>query len=93
VRLNDELVTQDELQCAKARLELGGLQSLDTASGKAEQIGFYDTVVGDPAGAFRRLEAYRRVTGGDVRRVARRFLVTRSRTIIHVVPETNEVAA
>ncbi len=90
-RLRDDLVTADELQCAKARLELGGLQSLDTASGKAEQIGFYDTVVGDPAGAFRRLEAYRRVTAGDVRRVARRFLVTRSRTIVHVIPETQAV--
>ncbi|HEX4514992.1 MAG TPA: insulinase family protein, partial [Polyangiaceae bacterium] len=57
---------------------------------KAEQIGFYDTVVGDPAGAFRRLEAYRRVTAGDVRRVARRFLVNRARTIVHVLPEQNQ---
>jgi len=94
LRLQDEFVTADELQCAKARLELGGLQSLDTASGKAEQIGFYDTVVGDPAGAFRRLDAFRRVSAGDVRRVARRFLVTRARTIVHVVPEVRaEVAA
>ncbi len=80
-------MSADELERAKARLELGGLQSLDTASGKAEQIGFYDTVLGDPAGAFRRLEAYRRVTAGDVRRVARRFLVRRARTIVHVQPE------
>jgi zinc protease len=86
-RLHDELVTPDELQCAKARLELGGLQSLDTASGKAEQIGFYDTVMSDPAGALRRLAAFRRVTAGDVRRVARRFLVSHARTIVHVVPE------
>ena len=94
-RLRDELVTPDELQCAKARLELGGLQALDTASGKAEQIGFYDTVLGDPAGVFRRLEAYRRVTAGDVRRVARRFLVSNARTIVHVVPDADkaEVAA
>jgi zinc protease len=93
-RLQEDTVSADELQCAKARLELGGLQSLDTASGKAEQIGFYDTVLGDPAGAFRRLEAYRRVTAGDVRRVARRFLVTNARTVIHVVPEqsTSEAA-
>ena len=38
------------------------MQSLETASGKAEQIGFYDTVLGDPAAAFSRLEAYRRTT-------------------------------
>ena len=28
------------------------VQGLETASGKAEQIGFYDTVLGDPVGAF-----------------------------------------
>ena len=89
-RLHDEPVSADELERAKARLELGGLQALDTASGKAEQIGFYDTVLGDAAGAFRRLEAYRRVTAGDVRRVARRFLVARARTIVHVLPETSK---
>src|SRR6185312_16970702 len=92
-RLHDEAVSPDELERAKARLELGGLQALDTASGKAEQIGFYDTVLGDAAGAFRRLEAYRRVTAGDVRRVARRFLVPRARTIVHVLPETSKVEA
>ena len=53
---------------AKARLELGLLQSLETTSGKAEQIGFYDTVLGDPAAAFRRLERYRRVTAGEFAR-------------------------
>jgi zinc protease len=92
-RLHDETVSADELQCAKARLELGALQSLDTASGKAEQIGFYDTVLGDAAGVFRRLEAYRRVSAGDVRRVARRFLNTSARTIVHVVPEQNKEEA
>jgi zinc protease len=87
-RLHDAPPSEAELERAKARLELGGLQALDTATGKAEQIGFFDTVTADPAGAFRRLEAYRRVTAGDVRRVARRFLVSRARTIVHVVPET-----
>jgi zinc protease len=86
-RLHDDTVSPSELERAKAKLELGGLQALDTASGKAEQIGFYDTVTADPAGALRRLEAYRRVTAGDVRRVARRFLVQTARTIVHVVPE------
>jgi len=89
-RLRDDPPSADELERAKARLELGGLQALDTASGKAEQIGFYDTVLGDPAGAFRRLEAYRRVDAGDVRRVARRFLARPSRTIVHVVPQPEQ---
>ncbi|MDB4933044.1 MAG: Protease precursor [Labilithrix sp.] len=87
-KIRDEVVTEEELERAKARLELGLVQSLETASGKAEQIGFYDTVLGDPAAAFRRLEAYRRVTSGEMRTAARRYLTLDARTIIHVLPET-----
>jgi zinc protease len=86
-RIRTEVVSDDELARAKARLELGSLQQLETASGKAEQIGFFETVLGDPAHAFRRVEAFRRVTAGDVRRVARRYLVDSARTILHVLPE------
>lgn len=88
VKVKDEVVTEEELVRAKARLELGLVQSLETASGKAEQIGFYDTVLGDPAAAFRRLEAYRRVTAGEMRTAARRYLTLDARTIIHVLPDT-----
>ncbi|MCW5833697.1 MAG: insulinase family protein [Labilithrix sp.] len=86
-RVRSELVDAEELDRAKARLELGLLQSLETTSGKAEQIGFYDTVLGDPAAAFRRLECYRRVTAGEVRTAARRYFVDEARTIIRVLPE------
>ncbi len=91
--LHADVVTDDELVRAKARLELGLLQSLDTASGKAEQMGFYDTVLGEPAGAFRRLEAYRRVTSGEVRSAARRYLLRQCRTIVHVMPEARTAEA
>ncbi|MBX3192281.1 MAG: insulinase family protein [Labilithrix sp.] len=92
-RVRDELVGGEELERAKARLELGLVQSLETASGKAEQIGFYDTVLGDPAAAFRRLEAYRRVTAGELRTAARRYLTLDARTLIRVVPEKKAEAA
>lgn len=85
-RVKDELVTVDEIERAKARLELGLLQSLDTAAGKAEQIGFYDTVLGDPRGSFAKLEAYRRVTRGQLRTAARRWLGAHARTLVTVVP-------
>jgi zinc protease len=83
-------VTQAEIDRAKARSELGVLQSLETASGKAEQIGFYDTVLGDPAAQFERLAALRRVTLGDVLRVARRYLVDSARTVVLVRPDGGE---
>ena len=89
-RARDEVITEAELTRAKARLELGLVQSLETTSGKAEQIGFYDTVLGDPAAAFRRLEAYRRVTAGEIRTAARRYLVDDARTLVRVLPEATE---
>lgn len=85
-------VTQAEIDRAKARSELGVLQSLETVAGKAEQIGFYDTVLGDPAAQFERLSQIRRVTLGDVLRVARRYLVTSARTIVFVRPDETEEA-
>jgi zinc protease len=85
--LRTDVVGEEELVRAKARLELGALQQLETIPGKAEQIGFYETVLGDPAHAFRRVEAYRRVTTGDLRRVARRYLGEVGRTIVRVLPE------
>jgi zinc protease len=92
-RVRADVVTDDELARAKARLELGSLQQLETVGGKAEQIGFFETVLGDPGHAFRRVEAYRRVTAGDLRRVARRYLVDSARTIVRVLPEGAAVTA
>ena len=92
-RARDEVVGDDELARAKARLELGSLQQLETISGKAEQIGFFETVLGDPAHAFRRVDAFRRTTAGDLRRVARRYLVDAERTVLRVIPEGGEKPA
>jgi zinc protease len=89
-RVRADVVGEEELARAKARLELGLLQQLETMPGKAEQVGFYETVLGEPDHAFRRVEAYRRVTTGDLRRVARRYLVDGARTIVRVLPEKED---
>jgi len=81
------LVEPAELEKAKSRLELGFLQGLETVSGKAEQIGFFDTVLGDPGAGFSRLDAYRAVTADDLRRVARTYLVASARTVVYVLPD------
>jgi zinc protease len=89
-RARRDVVSEDELARAKARLELSALQSLESTAGKAEQIGFYDLVLGDPSAVFRRLDAYRRVTASDVRKAARRYLTQTARTIVRVVPEGDD---
>jgi zinc protease len=82
-----EPVSAAELGRAKARLELATLQGLETVGGKAEQIGFYETVLGDPAALFDKLALFQRATVGDLLRVARRYLVPSARTVIEVFPD------
>jgi zinc protease len=73
-----------ELDRAKARSELGLLHGLETVDGKAQTLGFYECVLGQPHAAFERLEALLRTTPSDVLRVARRYLVPEARSVIFV---------
>jgi zinc protease len=88
-----EAPSEEEVARAKARLELATLQGLETVGGKAEQVGFFETVLGDPAGVVRRLEAIRRVSRADVLRVARRYLEASARTMVLVRPDGSLSAA
>ncbi len=85
-KLGQKGATDAELEKAKNRLELGFLGAMETAAGKAEQVGFYDTVLGDATRVFRRLEEYRRVTSDDVKKAATRALAKSRCTLVHVVP-------
>jgi zinc protease len=79
-------ITRDERDRAVARMELSFLQGLETVGGRAEQIGFYDTVLGDPAGSLARLEALRAVDVDAIARVVARYIDRRQRTVIIVDP-------
>ena len=84
--LQTEPPSPAELERAANRYELGLLQSLETASGKADQIGFHDAIVGDAGAMFARLQAYRNTTPEDVSRVATQYLQPASRTRIVIAP-------
>ncbi len=84
-----EPVRLEELVKAKNRLELGFLQGMETASGKAEQLGFYELVLGDAHRVFSQLEAYRAVTAEDLMAAAEKLVPAR-RTTIFVLPSGEE---
>jgi zinc protease len=65
---------------------------METAGGKADQIGFSTAVLDDPGAVFARLAAYRAVTPAEIQRAAARWLAPRSRTVIRVVPSGGGVA-
>jgi zinc protease len=83
-RVRNEAVTDEEIERARARTELGLLASLETVDGKATTLGFYETVLGRPAAAFERLDALRRIGPSDLLRAARRFFDDRARSIVLV---------
>jgi len=74
-----------ELEKAINQLELSFLHSMETAGGKAEQIGFYEIVMNDGAAVFSRLAAYRDVTASDVKRVTSKYLRPSRRTRVEIL--------
>jgi zinc protease len=92
-RVRAESIPEDELERARARLELSLVAGLETVEGKASTIGFYDTVIGRPAAAFERLEATAALTSSDLLRVARRYLSKVARTVVLVHPQEESKGA
>jgi zinc protease len=79
-----EPLSERELTRVIARMELGALQGMETCAGRAEQIGFYEVVMGNALGGLGRLAALRRLTVTDTLRAARRYLVRSARSVILV---------
>jgi len=79
-------ITAAELEKARNRLELGFLSAMETASGKAEQLGFVATVVDDVSVVFDRLEAFLSVTREEVQGLARKLFRASQRTVLFVLP-------
>jgi zinc protease len=80
-------ISNEEIERARARTELGLIAGLETAEGKASTIGFYETVLGRPAAAFERLDAIRRLGPSDLLRAARRYFSDSARSVIFVRAE------
>lgn len=85
MKLGSEGPTRSELDKSINQLELSFLHSMETAGGKAEQIGFYETVAGDGSAVLDRLDAYRNVTPRDVTRVVKTYLRPSRRTRVEVL--------
>lgn len=86
-------IAATDLDKAHNRLELGFLSAMETASGKAEQLGFVATIVDDVSIVFDRLEAFRSVTAAEVQHLAKRLFKASQRTVIFVLPQDASVKA
>jgi zinc protease len=79
-------VSETELAKAKRQLEAENVRNMKTVSGKANQLGFFETVLGDYSALFRLDEQWAAVTAADVQRVVARYLVPTERTAIVLEP-------
>jgi predicted Zn-dependent peptidase len=90
-KLKAEPVTPEELEKAKTRARAGLIRQLDSNSGLAAQLTFYEVVTGDWRNLFKQLGQIEKVTAEDIQRVAGEFFTTRNRTVgvIETTPAGN----
>lgn len=89
-RLKNEPVDPKELAKAKNQLEAEFVFGLQSVSAKGQQIGHYQTILGDYTVLFDEANRYQAVTAEDVMRVAQKYFDSKNRTVAVLVPEMPE---
>jgi zinc protease len=79
-------VTPEELARAKRLLRMELVKGLKTANGKANQLGFFEVVLGDYRKLFDLEAGWDAVTAADVQRVTSTYLVPAKRTRVVLEP-------
>jgi predicted Zn-dependent peptidase len=80
-KLKTEPVSPQELAKAKTRSRAGLIRRLDSNSGLAARLTFYEVVTGDWRNLFKELDKIEQVTAADVQRVAHTYFTTKNRTV------------
>jgi predicted Zn-dependent peptidase len=83
-RLKTEDVTAEELRSVKTRAKAQLLRQLDSNSGLALQLAYYQNMFGDWRELFREVDKIEEVTAADIRRVAAATFVPTNRTVAMV---------
>ncbi len=91
-RQKKEKIDATTLQRIKTKLRAALIQKLDSNSGLASELCTYSVAYGDWRKLFTELDDYNKVTADDVQRVARKYLVQNTRTVVYTVPPAKEAA-
>lgn len=79
--LKTEFVSAEELEKAKTRTRAGLIRQLNSNSGLAAQLTFYEAITGDWRNLFKQLDQIDAVSAEDIQRVAKEYFTTRNRTV------------
>lgn len=91
-RLKERPIAAEELQKAKAMLAADGVYQRETVEGLARRLGYWSTMVGDASFEDEYQRRVHLVTAEDVQRVARKYLVPESATVVALAPKGQEAA-
>ncbi|MHC4726425.1 MAG: M16 family metallopeptidase [Planctomycetota bacterium] len=80
-KLKTDPVLPKELAKAKTRSRASLIRQLDSNSGLASLLTFYDVVTGDWRNLFKQLDDIDKVTAEDIQRVATEYFTTKNRTV------------
>jgi zinc protease len=80
-------VSEEELLKAKNAAQADYVNEFKTNAGVASRLGSYEVIHGDYRKSFGVLGRYTQVTLDDIKRVARKYLSERSRSVVVLVPE------
>ncbi|MBI5560625.1 MAG: insulinase family protein, partial [Deltaproteobacteria bacterium] len=86
-KLSSEGPSARELEKIKLSLESDFVYSRETMEGKAEQLGYYETVSGDLAYEEKYIEGLRKVAEDYVKGVVKKYFTPENMTISAIVPE------
>jgi predicted Zn-dependent peptidase len=89
-RIQEEGVTEEELERAKTQARSSLIGTLDSNSGLARRFARAEALTGDWRSVFRRLAALQAVTAGDVQRVARSTFERSNRTVAMIKTSDDE---
>jgi predicted Zn-dependent peptidase len=85
-RVKKEKIDAATLQRIKTKLRADLIRKLDSNAGLASELCTYSVNYGDWRKLFTELDDYNKVTADDVQRVAQKYLVPATRTVVYTVP-------
>lgn len=91
-RVAEQGLTPQELQRARHTLRAHFLHENATHNGRAHTLGNHEVLLGDWRESLRTLERYAAVKNTDVRRVAGKVFAARNRSVVTLVPGSDEEA-
>jgi predicted Zn-dependent peptidase len=91
-RVKKEKPDAEALQRVKTNLRAALIQKLDSNSGLAAELCSYQAGYGDWRKLFTELTEYNQVTAEDVQRVAQKYLLENTRTVVYTYTPSKETA-